>query len=260
MSSVPTEVKGDHKTASILGLPILDFSHRAELTERMDEPCSREQLRACLRDIARLNRWFLGHRATLSWLKSIAAPALAKPGRGTRPLRILDVGCGYGDLLRRIVRWAAASGVPVEATGMDINPDAVAIASEDGKAKGIGWVCADIFAYEPPEPVDLVVSSLFAHHLRDAEVVRFIGWMEKRARIGWFINDLSRNSVPYFLLAAFAKVARLHPFVRHDGPVSIARAFRPEDWERTCAAAGLKRAQFDIHEHTPARLCVARRK
>ena len=39
-----------------------DFSRRAQLTELMDEPCSREQLRACLRDLARVNRWFMGYR------------------------------------------------------------------------------------------------------------------------------------------------------------------------------------------------------
>ena len=188
------------------------------------------------------------------------APALAKPGWGTRPLRILDVGCGYGDGPRRIAQWAGARRVRVELTAMDVSADAVAIAAEQGKANDIRWVCADVFAYKPPEAFDLIVSSLFAHHLRDGEVVRFIRWMEERARIGWFINDLSRNPVPYYLLTAFAKVARLHPFVQHDGPVSIARSFRLADWERICAAAGLGKAEIKIHEYTPARRCVARRK
>ena len=53
---------------------VIDLRHRAdvaELTEKMDAPCSRDQLRACLRDLARLNRWFRGYRPLLRWLDSI---------------------------------------------------------------------------------------------------------------------------------------------------------------------------------------------
>jgi hypothetical protein len=68
-----------------------DFRYRAQLTELMDEPCSRDVLRACLRDIARTNQWTFAYRPLLHWLNSITAslPAL------NEPLRILDVGCGY---------------------------------------------------------------------------------------------------------------------------------------------------------------------
>ena len=53
----------------------LDFSHRAQLTELMDEPCSRETLRACLRDIALTNRLTFAYRPLLKWLDAtVAAP------------------------------------------------------------------------------------------------------------------------------------------------------------------------------------------
>jgi len=90
--------------------------------------------------------------------------------------------------------------------------------------------------------------------------VCFLQWMEQNAQVGWFINDLSRNAVPYHLLKMFTRVAGLHPFVQHDGPVSIARAFVKEDWERMCAAAGLNLNEISIEGFTPARLCVGRRK
>jgi SAM-dependent methyltransferase len=232
-----------------------DFSSRAQLTELMDEPCSREELRTCLRDIARLNRWFLGYRPVLRWLDSLALQP------GSPPVQILDVGCGYGDGLRRVAKWASEHAVAAEFTGLDINPDTVSIAQEASPAEcGIRWVSKDIFAYDPDRPVDIVTSSLFAHHLTDEEIVRFLRWMEERANIGWFINDLSRNSVPYYLLKAFSRVARLHHFVQHDAPVSIARAFVPQDWRRLCAAAGLAERDITIHGFSPARLCVARRR
>jgi SAM-dependent methyltransferase len=234
-----------------------DFRHRSKLGELMDEPCSRDELRACLRDLARVNRWTMAYRPLLHWLDTFLD---VLPAHG-EPLHILDVACGYGDGLRRIEQWAKARGVAVELTGLDLNPNTTAIAAEASPAASkIQWVCSDIFAYAPRRPVHLVVSSLFTHHLADEDVVRFLQWMEQHARLGWFINDLSRAAIPYHFFRVFAKVARLHPFVQHDGPVSIARSFVPEDWRRMCAAAGLGNRDILIQSFVPARLCVARRK
>lgn len=235
----------------------LDFSRRADLLEfpeLMDEPCSREVLRHCLRDLARVNRWFLAYRPTLRWLDSLALCT-------DRPVHILDVGCGYGDSLRRMEQWAGERNLTVALTGCDLNLDAIAIAREASPARSrIRWVASDVFALNCNQPVDIVVSSLMTHHLPEGEIIRFLGWMESTAQIGWFINDLSRASIPYQLFKAFARVANLHPFVQHDGPVSIARAFVPEDWGRMCAAAGLGGSEISIRSFTPARLCVGRRK
>jgi SAM-dependent methyltransferase len=233
----------------------LDFSRRAQLTERMDEPCSREELRACLRDIAKTNRWLMAYRPTLHWLDCLELESLACP------LRILDVGCGYGDGLRRIEQWAKARGVAVELTGLDHNADATAIAAEASAAGSeIQWVTADVFAYTPQKPVHLVVSSLFTHHLAEADVIRFLRWMERHSELGWFINDLSRAAIPYYAFRVLSKLAGLHPFVQYDGPVSIARSFVEEDWRRMCAAAGLDDGEVVIKGMKPARLCVGRRK
>ena len=234
-----------------------DFRYRAQLTEMMDEPCRRERLRACLRDLALTNRLTMAYRPLLRWLDTlkITQPRLADP------LHILDVGCGYGDSLRRIERWAKRRGIAVGLTGIDLNPDATVIAADASPAESaIQWVSANVFDYTPRQPIDLVVSSLFTHHLDEDDIVRFLRWMERHAQIGWFINDLSRAPIPYHFFRIFSKLARLHPFVQHDGPVSIARAFRPEEWRDLCSAAGLGHQEVQIQSFKPARLCVARLK
>jgi SAM-dependent methyltransferase len=235
----------------------LDFRRRAQLTERMDEPCTRDQLRGCLSDIARINRWTFASRPVLLWLNDVlrSTPSLAEP------LRILDVGSGYGDGLRRIEQWATARGVAVELIGLDLNPDATAIAIEATPAASrIRWVSADIFQYAPASPFHLVVSSLFTHHLVEDDIIRFLCWMERNAECGWFINDLSRARIPYHFIRIAAELARLHPFVQSDAPASIARSFIPEDWQRMCAAAGLSNGDVLIQSHKPARLCVTHSK
>ncbi len=221
----------------------------------MDQPCSRQEMRACLLDLARLNRWFFGYRPILNWLDSLQSIQF------DGPIRILDVGCGGGDGLRRVSRWAAARAIDVELVGLDLNADAVSIAAETwAQDRQVEWVCSDVFAYVAEKPFHLVMSSLFTHHLSDEDVVRFLRWMELHATVGWLVNDLSRAPIPYHLLAAFTRLAGLHRFVQHDGPVSIARAFVREDWRRLCSLAQLPSNGVAIRAFTPARLCVMRRK
>ncbi len=92
----------------------LDFSQRADLVEKMDQPCSYEELRACLHYIARVNRLTFAYRPTTQWLEKVVAT------RPSEPLRIVDVGCGYGDTLRTIEAWAGKNKIPVTLTGIDL--------------------------------------------------------------------------------------------------------------------------------------------
>jgi SAM-dependent methyltransferase len=230
-----------------------DFAVRAVTPELMDsEPAGFETFRDCLADLAAVNRLTLAYRPTLAFLER-----LRRDGRFEgRTVRILDVGSGYGDMLRRIDRWARARGVAVELTGVDLNPWSARAAREAAPEAAIRWLTADAFAYEGE--VDLAISSLFAHHLDDETLVRFLAWMEARAGLGWFVNDLHRLAFPYYGFGLLAGLMRWHRFVRHDGPVSISRAFRPADWRRFVAAAGLEAGAVAIARVFPFRLCVAR--
>ncbi|MFZ0743378.1 MAG: methyltransferase domain-containing protein [Terracidiphilus sp.] len=230
----------------------ISFSQRAHLSEWMDEPCSYAEFRACLRDLVKVNRAVFGYRPTLNWLEPFASSVIA-------PLHIVDVGSGAGDMLRRIESWARRRKVTVRLTGIDRNPFAAQAAREFGKANSrVEWVTCDAFAYQPPAKIDLVISSLFTHHLSDAEIVHFLQWMEHIAVRGWFVNDLERARVPYYAFKALASGMRWHRFVRHDGPVSIRRGFIQDDWRRYISKACLPANAVNILGAWPARLCVAR--
>jgi 2-polyprenyl-3-methyl-5-hydroxy-6-metoxy-1,4-benzoquinol methylase len=232
-----------------------DFSRRAELVEMMDQPCSYEELRACLHDIARVNRLTFAYLPTISWMEELVA---AHPN-STAPLRVVDVGCGYGDTLRRIDRWAARRGVAVALTGIDLNSDAIRAAKEaTPETQRIEWIVGDALSDGTTDDIDVVVCSLLTHHLTDPQVVHFLRWMERTAQRGWFINDLHRRPVPYHLFRLLTRFTNLHPFVKNDGPVSIRRSFVIEDWQSLRAAAGLAAESVSIKEYRPARLCVGR--
>lgn len=233
----------------------IDFSRRVsprELPELMDGDCSYDDFRDCLRSLEQVNRWLLGYRPTLAWLKRL-------PHGSCSPLRILDVGSGGGDLLRQIAGWARRRGIAVELTGIDLNPYATRAAAEfTQKEPGIAWVTGNALEYKPDKPADIVVSSLMAHHLEDEEIVAQLQWMEATAQVGWFINDLERSARACRAFAWMAGVARWHRFVQHDGPVSFRRAFRDEDWARLLLMAQVPRQAVTIEHWRPGRLCVGR--
>jgi SAM-dependent methyltransferase len=231
----------------------IDFSRRvspSELPELMDGDCSYEDFCDCLRSLEKVNRWLLGYRPTLTWLKRLP--------RGLRePMHIVDAGCGGGDLLREIAGWARRRGIAAQLTGIDLNPYAARAAAESTpKELEITWVTGNAMLHRPEKKIDIVVSSLTAHHLEDVEVVALLRWMEATAQVGWFINDLERAEWSYRMFGW----VRWHPIVRHDGPVSFRRAFRKEDWVRLLAAAEISREAVTLEHWRPGRLCVGRRK
>ena len=228
------------------------FAHRAVLSEWIDEPCSYEEFRDSLRDLTRVNRMLLAYRPTLRWLGRLAAP-------GRETLHIVDVGCGAGDMLRRIALWAQRRKIAVKLTGIDINPHAARTARElAGAESQIEWHTGEAYDYRPQKEIDVIVSSLFTHHLSDAEIVRFLKWMEQMARLGWFVSDLHRTRRAYLGFKALASVMRWHPFVRHDGAISIRRSFSRMDWMRFTEEAGLAKGSATIASAWPGRLSVSR--
>jgi SAM-dependent methyltransferase len=238
----------------------------AELPELMDSPCSYPEFRTVLRDLGKVNRVTLGYRPTLAFLDPIAGSCdackrLPIPNAvPSRPLRILDVGSGGGDTLRAVARWAAVRNIPVELTGIDLNPHSTRAAQEfssrDRLPTDITFLTTDVFCYAPNPQPDIILSALFTHHLSSPEIVRFLRWMEDHARLGWFINDLHRSRRAAFWFRFLPVLLGWHRFIAYDGPVSLRRAFVPEDWQRMLAQAGICAA--NIEQHPMNRLCVAR--
>jgi len=235
----------------------LDFSRRAETPELMDtEVTGFEEFRACLVDLERVNGWTFTFRPVVAFLDR-----LMREGKlpSDRPIAIVDIGSGYGGLLRGIDSWASRRGLTVDLVGIDLNPwSAKAAAEATAPGRPIRWLTSDLFDYRPEGGIDLVVSSQFTHHLDDAQLVRFIRWMESTTRVGWFVGDLHRHWLPYHFFRIWSGLMGWHRFVRHDGPVSISRAFVPTDWRRLLAEAGVPEAAAKIAWSMPFRLCVSR--
>jgi SAM-dependent methyltransferase len=225
----------------------VNLSRRSTQAEWMEtQAVTPADFARCLGDLATVNRLTLAYRPTLRWL--------ARRLRRGEAFSLLDVGSGEGDMLRRIARLAARRGCPATLSGVDLDPSsALAARAKTPETMRISYHTGDVFGFVPGPAPDFIVSSLFTHHLTDAQVVAFLAWMQAHARRGWFVNDLHRHAVAYHGFRALAAVSGWHRFVRHDGPLSIARAFRPAEWRALLEQAGVRGT---VRRVAPFRLCV----
>jgi 2-polyprenyl-3-methyl-5-hydroxy-6-metoxy-1,4-benzoquinol methylase len=224
---------------------------RAEAEELMDaEDLDPEVYAAVVADLARVNTVTLAARPTLGFLGRIT--------RGRTSLRLLDVGFGDGDMLRRIERWAARRGIAAELVGVDLNPRSERAARAHTPAgSAIRWVTGDYadMGGAMDGGWDAIVSSLVAHHMTRTQLVAFLRFMDANAR-SWFVNDLHRHGFAHRGFPLLARAARWHPMVRHDGTLSVARSFRPAEWPPILAEAGVNDAS--VRRVFPFRLCLTK--
>lgn len=200
-------------------------------------------------DLARVNVVTLAARPTLSFL--------ARATRGMTRFRLLDVGYGDGDMLRRIARWATTRGIDAELVGVDLNPRSEAAArAHTPPGLPITFVTGDYA--DQTGPFDIVISSLVAHHMTHGQLIAFLRFMEATATTGWLVNDLHRHGFAYRGFPILARLFGWHHIVRHDGRLSIARSYRPAEWPPILAEAGISGAR--ITRVFPFRLCVERRR
>ncbi|MDB5702522.1 MAG: methyltransferase protein [Sphingomonadales bacterium] len=223
------------------------LEQRVIAEEMMDAPdLAAETYAAVLHDLAAVNTITMARRPTLSFLERAL--------KGRTRFRLLDVGFGEGDMLRTIARWAMARGIVADLVGVDLNAKSV----DAGRAATPPELEIDYragaYADLAGEGFDFIVSSLVAHHMSHAQLIAFIRFMDRESQVGWFVNDLHRHGFAWLGFPVLATVMRWHPIVRHDGQLSIARSYRPDEWPAILTEAGVTGAK--VHRIFPFRLCV----
>jgi 2-polyprenyl-3-methyl-5-hydroxy-6-metoxy-1,4-benzoquinol methylase len=208
----------------------------------------------CLRQIETVNRYTRGYRPVLFWLKNIL-PSISSGNS----LTIIDVGCGRGEMLRQVRRWAKKEKINAHLTGIDIKPWAITSAKKSTPENmNIHYKTCDIFEMNATEKADFVISTHFTHHLENDELIRFLQWMDSHTLQGWFINDLHRHQAPYLFIKYIFSLVPINKMSRNDGPLSVARAFTADDWQKILQQAGIPPDQCRIKWYFPFRYGVER--
>ena len=210
--------------------------------ELMDDPSApRGELARSLGFIRGVNRVLGGRRALLWHLNRWSQ---RWPHRG--PVTLLDVGTGSADLPLAARRWAAARGLDLRITAVDLHPTTLDLArAHTAGADGITLVQADALRLDDlyaPGSFDYVHAGMFLHHLGADDVVRCLGVMDRLARVGLIWNDLLRSRMSLALLAPL--LIGQPRMVRHDAAASVRAGFTRREALAAAAAAGIGYATF----------------
>lgn len=206
--------------------------------ELLDGPLDPDILDANLRDLARVNRWLGG--VDLSW-RSVQ-PLLAAT-QDASSIRLLDVGTGAADIPLALAGRAAAKGASMEIVATDVRPEIVELATARAEEAGLRSVQVKLGAHhridEPDRSFDVVHASMVLHHLEPSAAVKLLREMARVAARAVIVNDLDRSErwlLGAHLLAAFTTRNR---YTRNDGPLSVRRAYRPNEMAQLAVRAGL---------------------
>jgi ubiquinone/menaquinone biosynthesis C-methylase UbiE len=193
-----------------------------------------------LRDLRRANRWLGGLAVVRRHLwRAIATCPLDEPGR------VLDVGTGAADLPLALATWARRQGRPIRVVGLDHHAQVIAYAARQTRAHpAIRLVRADACALPfPGGAFDYAVCALTLHHLPPHDAVALLAALARVARRGVVVSDLERSWPAYAATWLWSRVCTANPLTRHDGPLSVLRAYSPAELRALAAAAGLPAAR-----------------
>jgi 2-polyprenyl-3-methyl-5-hydroxy-6-metoxy-1,4-benzoquinol methylase len=199
----------------------LSMARVTDAQERLDGPLPASDRRATLDDLDRLNSWFGGYALTLARVRRVLARM--PPDRRAR---IVDVGGGRGDLAVNIVRWAQRVNRPVRVVVVDSDAATLALARRrTAPHPEILLVCADATALPLREhAADVAVTALTLHHLDRDAAAACMAEMATAAPVA-VVNDLLRTPLTFALVWLTTRLLNLHPVSRHDGPLSVRRAY-----------------------------------
>ena len=206
---------------------IINTKFRSVETEIMDDfALEGEILREALDKIAKINQLLGGNGLTLQSVKHFL-----KNLDSSKKIIIADIGCGNGDMLRKIADYGLKNNLNFELIGIDANDYTINYARKlSENYNNISYNCIDIFNEKFADlKYDIALCTLTLHHFNQNEILKLMNIFYKNATIGIVINDLQRSKISYRLFQVLCFVFRLNNMSKQDGLTSILRGFKKKE-------------------------------
>lgn len=200
-------------------------SYKKELLDKDNIPF--EDIKRNMQELNFINTWLGGHSITIKGLRQLI--------KNKKQISICEIGCGGGDNLYAIKKWCDKKSIQVHCIGIDIKKECIDFAKEKNSLPNAKWICNDYLETALNQKPDIIFSSLFCHHFTDDELVLQLQWMKENSTIGFFINDLQRHQLAYYLIKILTKIFSSSYLVKNDAPLSVARGFTKKEWENIFA-------------------------
>lgn len=208
-------------------------SYQKELLDRTDIPF--EDIKRNMQELDFINTKLGGHDITLDGIVALMKSQIVFNSN----LTIVEIGCGGGDNLRAIRKWAERIHLPVRLKGVDINPECITYAQQQKRNRAIDFVVSDYKHVLFEDKPDIIFSSLFCHHFSEMELVFMLQWMKQNSKVGFFINDLHRHRLAFYAIKLLTKLFSKSYLVKNDAPLSVQRGFTRKEWNEIFHEAGI---------------------
>lgn len=191
--------------------------------EYLDLPeASDKDINETFRFLRFVNSFGGGYNVTTSALSEIL-----RPWPKSKPIEILDAGCGEGDAGLDILRWGRRNGFNILYKGIDREVRLVEIAKARTKGWGAEYSICDMMTGSIPES-DITVIALTLHHFTDEEIDKLIPRLLARTRFALAINDLRRSTLTYFAAYLLTRFVKKMPW-RGDVCLSVRKGFTVDE-------------------------------
>lgn len=214
---------------------MINLRHRSYQKELMDgDDISFAAMAQTLKELNIINTRLGGHAITIKGLKGLL------PGK--EQVTVCEIGCGGGDNLFAIYKYCSKRQIPVSFIGIDMNAECIAFAKQQYPQLPGQWICSDyaLVQFGEQRP-DIIFSSLFCHHFTDEQLVPMLQWLQQNSRKGFFINDLHRHWLAYYLIKYITKFFSKSYLVKNDACLSVARGFTKKDWQQLFVQAEIEK-------------------
>jgi SAM-dependent methyltransferase len=215
---------------------MIDFSKRSHEPELMDDlNLSTPDLGKNLEEIDTINKLLGGNQLTVRSLDSLLS--LKKP---TGKIKIVDLGCGSGTLLKIICQKLKQKGVQAECLGLDANPYMVEYARQKHKGiENLTFEVMNIFSQEFESlKADIFLATLFFHHFSEQELIGVFRCIRENASLGLIINDLERNPLAYYGISLLTGLFSRSYLTQNDAKLSVLRGFSKAELETAISKSG----------------------
>lgn len=230
-----------------------DLRERRLVGELMDDPAlPGPELDAALRGLQRLNRVSASWRVFTPTLRSVCADAKG-------PIRVLDVASGGGDNVAALMRWAERQRLPITLCACDFNPAMVgrtraAMREVDPDLPESASFRCDVVQGAIPGEYDVVINSLFLHHLRRDACVAALAAMHNAASRAMVVSDLVRSRWNWMQVLLASRTLTRSRVVRVDALRSVEAAWTPGEFASLARDAGI--ASTRLRTARPARMLL----
>jgi 2-polyprenyl-3-methyl-5-hydroxy-6-metoxy-1,4-benzoquinol methylase len=185
-----------------------------------------------MRELNTINTLLGGHAITLAGFKQLV--------KDKKEITVCEIGCGGGDNLVAIVKYCQENKINIHCIGIDYNNECIAFAKQNEYLKdNTEFIYSDYAKVNFESKPDIIFSSLFCHHFTDEELVLQLKWIKENARVGFFINDLQRHWLAFYLIHILTQLFSKSYLVKNDASLSVARGFKKTEWQSLFSKAGI---------------------